>query len=109
MALVMHVCAQPYYTMDRERVNPLRLVFNVVYYAATVHVKRTLPRYRRSFRYDEERKSRIASIIELAKLDCDSIFTNEKVEDVKMFFRIIWLIILSLSGSFLTFSAVSYT
>ena len=42
----------------------------VVYYAATV--KRGIARYRRAFRYGEERKPRI----ELAKEEFDGIFTQ---------------------------------
>ena len=86
--------------MDHDHKNPLKLIVNVLCYAATV--KRSVPIYRRSFRYGEERKKRI----ELAKSNYDGIFTSEEVEDVKTFFRIC-LVILSLSGSFLTFQLVS--
>ena len=99
IALILHVCAEKNYFMDRDYSNPLRLIVNVVYYSATV--KRKNPVYRRAFRYGEERKPRI----ELAKKDFDGIFTSEEVEDVKTFFRIC-LVIFSLSGVILTFGMV---
>ena len=100
LALISHLCTEQSYFMDRGYENPLRLIVNVLFYAATV--KRGIPMYRRAFRYGEDRKKRI----ELAKVDYDGIFTNEEVEDVKTFFRIC-LVILSLSGTFLTFQMVS--
>ena len=99
VALISHFCSSQQYFKDRDYSNPLRLIINVLYYAATV--KRQPPRYRRAFRYGEERKSRI----ELAKMEYDGIFTSEEVEDVKTFFRIC-LLIFSLSGNFLTIGMV---
>jgi hypothetical protein len=99
VALILHFCTSQHYFKDKDHSNPLRLIINVLYYAATV--KRQPPRYRRAFRYGEERKSRI----ELAKREYDGIFTSEEVEDVKTFLRICW-IIFSLSGIFLTFGMV---
>lgn len=99
VALILHFCTSQHYFKDRDYSNPLRLIINVLYYAATV--KRQIPRYRRAFRYGEERKSRI----ELAKREYDGIFTSEEVEDVKTFLRIC-LVIFSLSGTFLTFGMV---
>ena len=100
VALILHFCTSQRYFKDKDYSNPLRLIINVLYYAATV--KRQPPRYRRAFRYGEERKSRI----ELAKKEYnDGIFTSEEVEDVKTFLRIC-LVIFSLSGTFLTFGMV---
>ena len=99
IALILHFCTSQQYFKDRDYSNPLRLIVNIVYYAATV--KRQPPRYRRAFRYGEGRKSRI----ELAKIEYDGIFTSEEVEDVKTFFRIC-LVIISLSGVFLIFGMV---
>ena len=101
MALIFHFCTRHWYFEDRDYSNPLRLIINVLYYAATV--KRQVARYRRSFRYGEERKPRI----ELAKIDYDGIFSGEEVEDVKTFFRI-FLVIFSLGGNFLTFGMVRF-
>ena len=100
IALVFHFCTKQKYFMDHDHKNPLKLIINVLCYAATV--KRSVPVYRRSFRYGEERKKRI----ELAKSNYDGIFTSEEVEDVKTFFQIC-LVIFSLSGSFLNFQLVS--
>ena len=99
VALILHFCTSQRYFKDKDYSNPLRLIINVLFYAATV--KRQPPKYRRAFRYGEERKSRI----ELAKRKYDGIFTSEEVEDVKTFLRIC-LVIFSLSGTFLTFGMV---
>ena len=99
VALILHFCTSQHYFKDRDYSSPLRLIINVLYYAATV--RRQTPRYRRAFRYGEERKSRI----ELAKIEYDGIFTSEEVEDVKTFLRIC-LVIFFLSGNFLTFGMV---
>ena len=99
IALILHFWTSQHYFKDKDYSNPLRLIINVLYFAATV--KRQPPRYRRAFRYGEERKSRI----ELAKMEYDGIFTSEEVEDVKTFLRIC-LVIFSLSGNFLTFGMV---
>lgn len=100
LALILHVLAQNKYFRDRDYSNPLRLIINVLYYAATV--KRRVSRYRRAFRYGEERKPRI----ELAKEEFDGIFTSEEVEDVKTFFQIS-LVTFSLSGNCFTYGMVS--
>jgi MFS family permease len=102
IALLLHYCFQHWFFRARQRENPLRSIFNIVYFAATV--KRQAPRYRRSFRYGEGRKSRI----ELAKVEFDGIYSSEEVEDVKTFFRIL-LLVLSLGFSFVTYGAVSVT
>lgn len=99
-ALLLHYCFQDWFFKARRRENPLKSIFNIVYFAATV--KRQAPRYRRSFRYGEGRKSRI----ELAKMEFDGIYSSEEVEDVKTFFRVLFLV-LSLGFSFATYGAVS--
>lgn len=100
VALILHFCTSQRYFKDKDYNNPLKLIVNVLYYAAMV--KRRPPQYRRAFRYGEERKSRI----ELAKMEYDGIFTSEEVEDVKTFLRIC-LLIFSLSGNFLIIGMVS--
>ncbi len=100
VALIVYFCLQDWLFKNTERENPLKLVVNVLWYAATA--ERQLPRYRRAFRYGEGRKPRI----ELAKIAYDGIYSSESVEDVKTFSRII-LMILSLGGYFLSYSSVS--
>ena len=100
IALSLHYCFQHWFFKARHRENPVRSICNILYFAATV--KRQGPRYQRAFRYGEERKSRI----ELAKMEFDGIFSSEEVEDVKTFFRVL-LMMLSLSGAFATYGAVS--
>ena len=80
--------------------NPLRLIINVTYYALTV--KRGPPRYRRAFRYGEERKSRF----ELAKKDFDGIYESEEVENVKTFYLICMVLMSYVFFSF-TYGVVS--
>ena len=84
----------------KRRENPLRLIFGVLSFAATV--KRQPPRYRRSFRYGEGRLPRI----ELAKMEFDGKYSSEEVEDVKTFVRLLSIII-CLGATFASYSAVS--
>lgn len=100
IALIVHYCLQHWYYRDRQRENPLKLLVNVLYFAATV--RRQQPKYRRTFRYGEEKKPRI----ELAKTDFDGIFSGEEVENVKTFSGIL-LVIISLAGYFMSYGAVS--
>ena len=100
VAILLHVCCEGWYSKDKGRENPIKLVVNVLMYAA--FVRRQPPRRRRAHRYGETRKPRI----ELAKEDYDGIFSSDEVEDVKTFCRIV-LIILSLTGFFASYSAVS--
>lgn len=85
---------------DKQRENPLKLVINILYYAATV--KERGPIKRRAFRYGEERKPRI----ERAKFQYDGLYTSEEVEDVKTFCKIL-LILFSLGLCFMTYNGVS--
>lgn len=85
---------------DKQRENPLKLVINILYYAATV--KERGPIKRRAFRYGEERKPRI----ERAKFRYDGLYTSEEVEDVKTFCKIL-LIVFSLGLCFMTYNGVS--
>ena len=101
VALMLHFCSQRWFFKARHRENPLKSIFNVLYFAATV--RRHAPRYRRSFRYGEGRKPRI----ELAKIEFDGIYSSEEVEDVKTFLRVLFLV-LSLGFSFITYGAVSW-
>lgn len=100
VALLLHFCLKHWFFKARRQENPLKSILNVVFFAATV--RRQAPRYRRSFRYGEGRKSRI----ELAKVEFDGIYSSEEVEDVKTFLRMLFLV-LSLGFSFVTYGAVS--
>ena len=84
IAMVLHHCLQHWYYKANRMENPIRSISNVLFFAATV--RRQPPRYRRSFRYGEGKKSRM----DLAKLEYDGIYSSEKVEDVKTFFVSYW-------------------
>lgn len=99
-ALVILFCIKNQLYRDKQHTNALKLIYQVLSYAATV--KRQTPQYNRTFRYGEERKPRI----ELAKREFDGIFSSEEVEDVKTFYRMLFLL-LSLFGFFITYGAVS--
>ena len=100
VAILLHYCLQHWYFKACQRDNPIKSICSILYFSATV--KRQAPRYRRSFRYGEGKKSRI----DLAKTEYDGIFSSEKVEDMKTFFRVLF-IILSLGFCFITYGAVS--
>ena len=99
VAILLHVCFKHWYFSDSEKKNPVKLVIKVLFYAA--FARRQTPRYRRAFRYGEERKPKM----ELAKEEYDGNFSSEEVEDVKTFCRIL-LVLFSLSGCFATYNAV---
>ena len=102
IALLILFCMKSRFYYDRQHSNALKLIFNVLSYAATV--KRQIPQYNRAFRYGEGRKPRI----ELAKREYDGIFSSEEVEDVKTCYRMLFLL-LSLFGYFVTYGAVSFS
>lgn len=100
IALLILFCMKNQLYHDRQHSNALKLICNVLSFAATV--KRQIPLYNRAFRYGEGRKPRI----ELAKREYDGIFSSEEVEDVKTCYRMLFLL-LSLFGYFVTYGAVS--
>ena len=100
VAILLHVCFRHWYFHDSEKKNPVKLIIKVLFSAA--FARRRPPRHRRAFRYGEERKPRI----ELTKEEYDGNFSNEDVEDVKTFCRIV-LVLFSLSGCFAAYNAVS--
>ena len=100
VAVLLVKCLPNWLFKDRERENPIKLVVNVVWYAATA--RRQMPRYRRAFRYSEGFKPRI----ELAKIDYDGIYHRDVVEDVKTFCRI-FLLLLTFGGYFMSYTSVS--
>ena len=100
VAVLLVKCLQNWLFKDRERENPIKLVVNVVWYAAAA--RRQMPRYRRAFRYSEGFKPRI----ELAKIDYDGIYHRDVVEDVKTFCRI-FLLLLTFGGYFMSYTSVS--
>ncbi len=69
--------------------NPLKLIFKVLKYAAT----NKYPHARSAFSYWDQKKSRI----NLSKSKYGGPFTHEEVEDVKTFFRMLWILLI---GSF---------
>ena len=101
IAMLLHYCLQHWYYKARRMNNPVKSICNVLFFVATV--KRQPPRYRKSFRYGEGKKSRM----DLAKIEYDGIYSSEEVEDVKTFFRVL-LVIIALGGYFITYGAVSY-
>lgn len=101
IALFLHFRFHHWFFMTHQRANAVASIYSILYFAATV--KRQPPKYRRSFRYGEEKKSRL----ELAKVEFDGIFSAEEVEDVKTFLRILFFL-MSLGFGFATFGAVSW-
>ena len=100
VGILLNICFASWYFKGRERMNPVKLILQVLFFAA--RVKRQPPRKRRAFRYGEERKPRM----ELAKEEFDGRFSSEEVEDVKTFCRII-LVLLSLTGYYIAYFGVS--
>ena len=100
IGIVLYLCFNNWLNEDASSKNPLKLIINVTYYALTV--TRGPPRYRRAFRYGEERKPRF----ELAKKDFDGIYESEDVEDVKTFYQICMVLVSYTFFSF-TYAIVS--
>ena len=100
LGLLLHKCLEHWYFKNVLQENCLKLVSQVVWYAATV--KRQMPQYRRAFRYGEDRKPRI----ELAKAQYDGKFLAYQVENVKTFCRIC-LILFTLGGYLFSYAGVS--
>ena len=100
VGLILMICLNHWFFKNTLWENPVKLIAKILCYAATV--KRHLPVRNRAFRYGEERKKRI----ELAKVTYDGKFPDEKVEDVKAFCRIFFIII-SLTPALFAINAVS--
>ncbi len=87
------LCADILYNKDLVKEptsrNPLKLIFKVLKYAAT----NKYPHARSAFSYWDQKKSRI----NLSKSKYGGPFTHEEVEDVKTFFRMLWILLI---GSF---------
>ena len=98
--LILMICLHHWFFKNTLWENPVKLIAKILCYAATV--KRHLPVRNRAFRYGEEKKKRI----ELAKITYDGKFPDEKVEEVKIFFCIM-LILLSLIPTMFSVNAVS--
>jgi peptide/histidine transporter 3/4 len=86
VGIILIMCLHHWFFKNALWENPVRLIANVLCYAATV--KRHLPVRNRAFRYGEEKKKRV----ELAKIQYDGRHSAENVEDVKTFCRIIFLL-----------------
>ena len=100
LGLVLHQTLQHWYFRNALRENCIKLVLNVLWFAA--RVKRHVPQHRRAFRYGEGKISRI----NLAKMRYDGKFASDQVEDVKTF-CMVCLILVCLGGYFFTQSGVS--
>lgn len=100
LGLILHKCLEHWYFKNVLHENCLKLISKVMWYAATV--RRQMPRYRRAFRYGEDRKPRI----ELAKVQYDGKFLAYQVENVKTFCRIC-LILFTLGGYLFSNAGVS--
>ena len=100
VGLILMICLHHWFFKNTLWENPVKLIAKILCYAATV--KRHLPVRNRAFRYGEEKKNRI----ELAKITYDGKFPDEKVEDVKAFCRI-FFILLTLIPTLFCMSSVS--
>ena len=100
VGLVLMICFHHWFFKNTLWENPVRLIAKILCYAA--RVRRHLPVRNRAFRYGEERKSRV----ELAKFTYDGKFPDEKVEDVKAFCRIVFILV-SLIPTMFSINAVS--
>ena len=101
VGLILMICLHHWFFKNTLWENPVKLIAKILCYAATV--KRHLPVRNRAFRYGEEKKNRI----ELAKITYDGKFPDEKVEDVKAFCRI-FFILLTLIPTMFCRSSVSH-
>ena len=101
VAISLHEIFNNWLIKTRESRNPLGLVVKIISYASTA--KRSLPKFRRAFRYGEIPPPRI----DLAKIDYDGNYSHEQVENVKIFCLIL-LVYVSLIGPELAFNAVSF-
>ena len=100
IALLIVFSLKNQFYKDRQHTNALKSVTRVLCYAA--RVQRQLPQHNRAFRYGGAWTPRI----DLAKTENDGSFSGEEVEDVKTFYRMLFLIV-SLFGYFITYGAVS--
>ncbi len=98
MALSINYLCKGMLFIDCERRNPLRTVRQVIWYALTV--KR--PRVRSAFSFSREPPPRI----DLAKRIHGGKFSNEQVEDVKTFLRLLCLL-LAVGGALTVHAGVS--
>ena len=93
LGIVLAFKSKPYLEIDHVRFNPLKTVYKVVNYA----LRHKFPENRSAFTYWE---NTIPSRIDYGKDRYGGPFTNEEVEDTKVFFRLL-LLIGSLFGFFL--------
>ena len=98
LALAGNLLLKSWLFIDPERRNPLKTVGKVLYFA--VVTKR--PQERSAFSFSREPPPRI----DLAKERHGGRFTNEEVEDVKTFLRLM-LVLVSISGVLIIYTGVS--
>ena len=99
LALVLDVILKNWLYIDPERRNPLKTVAKVLYFSATV--KR--PWERSAFSFTGHNAP---TRIDLAKMRHGGKFTNEQVEDVKTFLRLL-VVLASISGVLVIYTGVS--
>ena len=100
LALILHKFFEHWYFKKSLRENCIKSIAEVLWYAATA--RRHMPRFRRAFRYGEGRIPRI----ELAKSKYDGKYSEDRVEEVKTFCRMLF-IIFSFGGFLFAMTGVS--
>ncbi len=88
VAILCDIFLERYLIKETIKHNPLKLIFQVLRYA----VKNKYPRLRSAFTYWEDKPY---SRIDLGKSKYGGPFTTEQVEDVKTFFRLVFVVVVT--------------
>ncbi len=88
VAILCDIFLERYLIKETIKHNPLKLIFQVLRYAA----KNKYPRLRSAFTYWEDKPY---SRIDLGKSKYGGPFTTEQVEDVKTFFRLLFVLVVT--------------
>ena len=99
VAIVFDTCTSTLYDAEHKNTNPIRLVCGVIYNSRQW---RQPPPFRSAFRYGEDPPSGL----DYARQHHGGKYTDEEVEDVRTFGRIM-VFLLSLSGYMIVYSTVS--
>ena len=101
VALCLHACFYNYYELvGTQKNNPYKIVYNVLKYA----LYHKSPENRSAFTYWE---NKIPSRVDLGKSKYGGPFSEEDVENVKTFWRIV-AVLISTFGFYIPFSHVAY-
>ena len=100
VAIVFETCTSTLYDAEHKNTNPVQLVCGVIYNSRQWCQP---PPFRSAFRYGEDPPSGL----DYARQHHGGKYTDEEVEDVRTFGRIM-VFILSLSGYMIIYSAVSF-